>query len=451
MARTNIYEHDDNVKAGCGENIHHVVTGNLVNCGFDEEHDEEDVAECVVKDWMNSEGHRDNILRVVFKSQGIGLSYDNDDDYFGNGYYFTQKLCITEPVTNVTEPEPTPRRSGGGGGGGGRSGGGGSNNDNDDDDGGTPTTPPPTTTEPPEPIINYDYTGRENLTDDEKFILYYYNKLHNLTNPFNETLTNEILNYSEGYLNPLTCKGNCQNFGKRLYYVYPSNWGVRGVFYNMSRSLINKGLKTYCPDVPSHNRTEFNDFDWSSYVTRENNFACSDAGRKQAERFNASILTTPTATYGNGNRHPEDVLGEAYSKYINPNYTLSGVEFTGVRNSTDCRDLRNSINRVSSSYYELRNFNDREFNVERRCVPLHGGIGSYYRFCGHHKDIVDVRIYTGKRHDFVRALFTFTIKRFTSILRGKQRSKVCRRRHAPRRLRILHHNGRQENGKVQGV
>ena len=58
---------------------------------------------------MNSEGHRDNILRVVFKIQGIGLSYDNDDDYFGNGYYFTQKLCITEPVTNVnneTETEP---------------------------------------------------------------------------------------------------------------------------------------------------------------------------------------------------------------------------------------------------------------------------------------------------------------------------------------------------------
>ena len=376
MARTNIYEHDDNIKAGCGENIHHVVTGNLVNCGFDEEHDEEDVAECVVKDWMNSEGHRDNVLRVVFKSQGIGLSYDNDDDYFGNGYYFTQKLCITEPVTNVTEPEPTPRRSGGGGGGGGR-GGGGSNNDGG---GGTPTTPPPTTTEPPEPIINYDYTGRENLNDNEKFILYYYNKLHNLTNPFNETLTNEILNHSDGYLNPLVCKGNCQNFGDKLFYIDRYSYSqVRDVFNLMKNNLLDKGLKTYCPDVPNNNKTEFNNFDWSSYVTRENNFACSDMGRIKADWFNASTLnSTPRATYHNGNRHPEDVLGEAYSKYVNPDYNLSGVEFTGVRNSTDCGDLRNSINRVSSSFYDLRNdFRGLYSKLRLDVIPFACGNGNF--------------------------------------------------------------------------
>ena len=67
------------------------------------------------------------------------------------------------------------------------------------------------------------------------------------------------------------------------------------------------------------------------------------------------MLSTPTATYPNGNRHPEDVLGKAYAKYIEPHYNLSGVEFTNVINSTDCRDLRNSINGVSGSFYDMRN------------------------------------------------------------------------------------------------
>ena len=123
-----------------------------------------------------------------------------------------------------------------------------------------PSTPPPTTpptTTPPEPIINYSYTGRENLNDDEKFILYYYNKLHNLTNPFNETLTNENIKIiRKVYLNPLTCKRELSEFSETKFDYHFIIVNVRNVFNHMRNSLLNKGLKTYCPDVPYTDKGE---------------------------------------------------------------------------------------------------------------------------------------------------------------------------------------------------
>ena len=47
-------------------------------------------AAAVVKAWMNSQGHRENILRPEFTEIGIGVRYENGQMYwvqnFG-GYY----------------------------------------------------------------------------------------------------------------------------------------------------------------------------------------------------------------------------------------------------------------------------------------------------------------------------------------------------------------------------
>ena len=47
-------------------------------------------AEAVMNQWMNSEGHRKNILNPDLRKLGVGLAFNSDSEY---GYYWTQ--CFT--------------------------------------------------------------------------------------------------------------------------------------------------------------------------------------------------------------------------------------------------------------------------------------------------------------------------------------------------------------------
>ena len=49
---------------------------------------EDRVAESVVKRWMNSKGHRKNILTPYFRRQGIGVSFSGDGEV-----YVTEDFC----------------------------------------------------------------------------------------------------------------------------------------------------------------------------------------------------------------------------------------------------------------------------------------------------------------------------------------------------------------------
>lgn len=49
---------------------------------------EDKIAESVVKRWMNSKGHRDNILTPYFKRQGIGVALSEDGKV-----YITENFC----------------------------------------------------------------------------------------------------------------------------------------------------------------------------------------------------------------------------------------------------------------------------------------------------------------------------------------------------------------------
>ena len=46
----------------------------------------ENISDSVVEGWMNSPGHRQNILEKNYDRQGIGVAIDN-------GWYFTQNFC----------------------------------------------------------------------------------------------------------------------------------------------------------------------------------------------------------------------------------------------------------------------------------------------------------------------------------------------------------------------
>jgi len=67
---------------GIGENIEKMPFGNVM--GFGMVDSEEDVATSTLIDWMNSKGHRDNIMNDRYEVIGVGVAYDNE--YF----YLTQ-------------------------------------------------------------------------------------------------------------------------------------------------------------------------------------------------------------------------------------------------------------------------------------------------------------------------------------------------------------------------
>lgn len=47
---------------------------------------ESELAESVVEGWMNSQGHRENILDPLWSSEGIGIAMDGDEVYVAQGF-----------------------------------------------------------------------------------------------------------------------------------------------------------------------------------------------------------------------------------------------------------------------------------------------------------------------------------------------------------------------------
>jgi uncharacterized protein YkwD len=67
------------VPAGCGENIAMVPIGNVRGFGFIHKHN---VAKAFLKTWMNSSGHRENILRGQYNTCCVGVA-QNKGKYYG--------------------------------------------------------------------------------------------------------------------------------------------------------------------------------------------------------------------------------------------------------------------------------------------------------------------------------------------------------------------------------
>ena len=58
----------------------------------------EKIASTTIKGWMDSEGHRQNILEKKYTKQGIGVAIAEDDE---GKVYITQMLCGAEPETQL--------------------------------------------------------------------------------------------------------------------------------------------------------------------------------------------------------------------------------------------------------------------------------------------------------------------------------------------------------------
>lgn len=70
---------------GIAENIAMTPTGDVIGCGGVSS--DEDIAKCTVDGWMNSPGHRQNILTPTYDREGIGVASS------GNEFYITQDFC----------------------------------------------------------------------------------------------------------------------------------------------------------------------------------------------------------------------------------------------------------------------------------------------------------------------------------------------------------------------
>ncbi len=86
MAINNFFEHDNLIGKEMGENIAYTPIGNVEGCGG--VYNEIDIAICTVDGWMNSPGHRENILTNWFVCEGIGVAISSTDEV-----YITQKFC----------------------------------------------------------------------------------------------------------------------------------------------------------------------------------------------------------------------------------------------------------------------------------------------------------------------------------------------------------------------
>ena len=67
---------------GIGENIDMMPTGNVIGHGY-VNNDPQSVAQAMVQAWMNSPGHRENILRTQYARIGVGVAYDGTLYYYG--------------------------------------------------------------------------------------------------------------------------------------------------------------------------------------------------------------------------------------------------------------------------------------------------------------------------------------------------------------------------------
>ncbi|MEN9625998.1 MAG: hypothetical protein RL557_326 [archaeon] len=71
---------------GIVENIAITPIGNVMGCGSVYSNDE--IARCTVSGWMESPGHRENILTSTYDIQGIGIAISKD-----NRIYVTEDFC----------------------------------------------------------------------------------------------------------------------------------------------------------------------------------------------------------------------------------------------------------------------------------------------------------------------------------------------------------------------
>ncbi|MBA2861405.1 uncharacterized protein YkwD [Methanococcus maripaludis] len=79
------YLGDGYYSTGIGENIAKMPTGNVLGIGYVSD-DAESIAEAIVDAWMDSPGHRANILNSQYTNMGIGVSFD------GTYYVATQNF-----------------------------------------------------------------------------------------------------------------------------------------------------------------------------------------------------------------------------------------------------------------------------------------------------------------------------------------------------------------------
>jgi uncharacterized protein YkwD len=71
---------------GLAENIAKTpIHSNVIGCGSTT--NLESLAKCLVKGWMESPGHRENILTTTYNHTGIGIAFSD------NVAYSTQKFC----------------------------------------------------------------------------------------------------------------------------------------------------------------------------------------------------------------------------------------------------------------------------------------------------------------------------------------------------------------------
>jgi len=67
---------------GIAENIDKMPTGNVVGHGY-VGNDPQNIARAMVQAWMNSQGHRENILNAQYARIGVGVAYDGTLYYLG--------------------------------------------------------------------------------------------------------------------------------------------------------------------------------------------------------------------------------------------------------------------------------------------------------------------------------------------------------------------------------
>jgi uncharacterized protein YkwD len=79
------YLGDGYYSTGIGENIAKMPTGNVIGIGYVSD-DAESIAKAIVDAWMDSDGHRANILNSQYTNIGIGVAFD------GTYYIATQNF-----------------------------------------------------------------------------------------------------------------------------------------------------------------------------------------------------------------------------------------------------------------------------------------------------------------------------------------------------------------------
>jgi uncharacterized protein YkwD len=85
MATQNFFDHKDPSGRDAVQRVHSAgLSFQLIGENLHRSRNADDPIETAIKSWMDSPGHRANILRPIFTETGIGVWRD------GNQYYFTQ-------------------------------------------------------------------------------------------------------------------------------------------------------------------------------------------------------------------------------------------------------------------------------------------------------------------------------------------------------------------------